>query len=53
MDTSSHTTTDTLEQAEEQILDRALSDEALEAAAGMERKDFKTAKTYSHLGYCC
>jgi hypothetical protein len=36
MEQQSHTTTDTLDQAEEEILNHTVSDEALEAACGRE-----------------
>jgi hypothetical protein len=54
MEQLSHTTDDTLDRAEEEILTHTVSDEALEAAAGTETRATRSHwDTFHWCSYCC
>ncbi len=56
MEHLTHTTDDTLDRAEEEILSHTVSDDALEAAAGTEKLRGWTGRTFASFcagGDCC
>lgn len=53
MEDRSHTATDTLDQTEEEILTASVPDEALEAAAGTQKRPVVTPSIPLDLPYCC